>query len=155
ASREGAAGPRARRAHAQAGAARRLPPPARGAGGTAAVKDDSELLTGVFVVQLGFGTAQQVMASAAEWAARRTEDIAFADVLMQRGLLDEGKRKMVEALSGRALQVNGGDVARTLQSLSSGLKPLLTSISHSMISEPSATKESLTQSDSLEGSENI
>jgi serine/threonine protein kinase len=119
------------------------------------VKDDSELITGVFVVQLGFGSAQQVMAAAAEWATRRAEGLSLSDVLMQRGLIDADKRKMVEALSGRALQVNGGDVARTLQSLSSGLKPLLSSISHSMVGDAKATKDSQPQADSLEGSENV
>jgi serine/threonine protein kinase len=121
------------------------------------VKEESELLTGVFVVQLGFGTAAQVMAAAAEWATRRTEGLALADVLVQRGMLDADKRKMVEALSGRALQVNGGDVARTLQSLSSGLKPLLNSISSSLVPTPVTTRPSqgASQVDSLEGSENV
>ncbi len=120
-------------------------------------KEDSELLTGVFVVQLGFGTAAQVMAAAAEWAARRVENVSLTDVLAQRGLLNENNRKMVEELSSRALQVNGGDVGRTLQSLSQGLNPLLKSLSSSMISVPGATapSKSQAQADSLEGSENI
>jgi tRNA A-37 threonylcarbamoyl transferase component Bud32/tetratricopeptide (TPR) repeat protein len=119
------------------------------------VKEDSELLTGVFVVQLGFGSAAQVMAAAAEWATRRGDGLSLSDVLMQRGLLDADKRKMVEALSGRALQVNDGDVGRTLQSLSTGLNGLMKSLSSSFTGHDTRPSQTTSQTDSLEGSENI
>jgi len=117
------------------------------------VREDSELLLSVFVVQLGYGTPAQVMAAAGEWAARRSEGATLADVLMQRKLLDADKRRMVEGLMGQALSINGNDVARTLQSLSGGLDVLMKSISNSMTSEHPT--QATPQGDSLEGSENV
>ncbi|MBK7860828.1 MAG: protein kinase [Archangiaceae bacterium] len=110
----------------------------------------------VFVVQLGYATASQVMGAAAEWAAARREGRTFAEVLTARGLLDADKRRMVEGLVGRALQLNEMDVGRTLQSLSAGLNTLMRSISTSMVSDHTTapTKET-PQADSLEGSENV
>jgi serine/threonine-protein kinase len=136
-------------------------------------QDDSELLLGVFVVQLGYASAGQVMAAAGEWATRRREGNSLADVLAARGLLDPDKRRMVEALIGRALQVNEGDVGRTLQSFSNGLNGLMRSLSTSMSNPGSSTAPSLLpspmaveagpggptqvtpQGDSLEGNENV
>lgn len=120
------------------------------------MKEDSELLLSVFVVQLGYASAAQVMAAAAEWATRRTDGSSLADVLAQRGLLDGDKRKMVEALMGKALQVNQGDVARTLQSFSTGLNVLMRSLSTSMTGGDSGARTQATpQGDSLEGTENV
>ncbi len=117
------------------------------------MREDSELLLSVFVVQLGYGTPAQVMAAAGEWAARRSEGATLADVLVQRKLLDADKRRMVEALMGQALSINDGDVARTLQSLSTGLDGLMRSISNSMTSDHPT--QATPQGDSLEGSENV
>ncbi len=121
------------------------------------MKEDSELLLGVFVVQLGYATAAQVMAAAGDWATRRKEGTTLADVLTQRGLLDPEKRKMVEALMGKALQVNQGDVARTLQSFSTGLNALMRSLSSSMTggTDSGARTQATPQGDSLEGTENV
>ena len=99
------------------------------------MKEDSELLLSVFVVQLGYASASQLMAAAAEWVTRRSDGLSLADVLSQRGYLDPEKRKMVEALMGKALQVNDGDVSRTLQSLATGLNGLMKSLSNSMVSD--------------------
>jgi tRNA A-37 threonylcarbamoyl transferase component Bud32 len=118
------------------------------------VREDSELLLGVFVVQLGYGTPAQVMAAAGEWAARRGEGVTLADVLAQRKLLDGERRRMVEALMGQALSINQNDVSRTLQHLATGgLDSLVRSISNSMTSEHPT--QATPQADSLEGSENV
>ncbi len=116
-----------------------------------------ELLTGVLVVQLGFASAEQVVAAAAEWAAKRGGKTLLA-VLVERGALKQDQAQMVSGLMGKALELHMGDAARALDSLS----PAGREVARQLASRdgPGADRtvpsgEHKHPTDSLEGLENV
>ncbi|MFT3840006.1 MAG: serine/threonine-protein kinase [Myxococcaceae bacterium] len=76
-----------------------------------------ELLSGVLVVQLGFASAEQVVAAAAEWAATRGAK-SLLTMLVERRALGAEQAQMVSGLMGKALELHGNDAAKVFDSLS-------------------------------------
>jgi tetratricopeptide (TPR) repeat protein len=123
---------------------------------------DRELLFGVLAVQLGFANAAQVMACAGEWATNRG-GTSLGEILEQRKVIQAEQRKLIEGLVEKAVQLNNGDVARTMQSLPGGSQFVLQSLSRSVVSgkspalDPSKTQDNfdVPQTDSLDGTWNV
>ncbi|MBS1153185.1 MAG: High-affnity carbon uptake protein Hat/HatR [Myxococcaceae bacterium] len=123
---------------------------------------DRELLFGVLAVQLGFANATQVMACAGEWATDRG-GTSLGEILEQRKVLGAEQRALIEGLVEKAVQLNGGSVVRTMQSLPGGSQFVLQSLTRSVVSgkepaaDPSRTEKSfdVPQTDSLDGTWNV
>src|SRR5665213_1913474 len=76
---------------------------------------DTNLVFGVFAVQLGSATSAQVMAAASAWMADKS--LGLPERLEQSGALTTERRKMLEGLVAEALRANGGDAAKTLATI--------------------------------------
>ena len=59
---------------------------------------DRDLLEALFVQQLGFAPASEVMAAGAQWLVQRETGAGLSDVLQSRGLLDAKQVQLVDAL---------------------------------------------------------
>jgi polyhydroxyalkanoate synthesis regulator phasin len=81
------------------------------------VTRDRDLLEALFVQQLGFAPASEVMAVGAQWLVQREKGATLKDVLVERGLLDDKQARLVDALVSEAIAAHGGDAAITLESL--------------------------------------
>ncbi len=118
-----------------------------------------ELLSGVLVVQLGFASAEQVVAAAAEWAAKHGST-GLLTVLVERGALTKDQSHMVSGLMGKALELHQGDAGRALDSLSPAGKAGARALAATDSTSPSADRtmpsgEHSQPVDSLEGVENV
>lgn len=122
-----------------------------------AAPQGQQLLFGVMAIQLGFVTAQQVLACGAEWATRHKESpgLTLAAVLEERGQLSAGQRRMVEDLAAQALELAGGDGDKALDSLSPRTRAVAGSLSHSMVAGPTLPRSTQPQVDSLSEGENV
>ncbi len=78
---------------------------------------DRDLLQALFVQQLGFAPAGEVMSAGAQWLVQRETGATLGDVLRARGLLDGKQLELVDALVSEAISAHGGDAAITLKSL--------------------------------------
>ncbi len=117
---------------------------------------DRDLLEALFVQQLGFAPASEVMSAGAQWLVQRESGSSLADVLCSRGLLDEKQVRLVRALVDEAIAAHGGDAAVTLESLPEATRDSLDGLSATL--RPGASHERLdpiTSYDSLETPENI
>lgn len=118
---------------------------------------DRDLLEALFVQQLGFAPASEVMAAGAQWLVQRESGATLKDVLRARGLLDDQQVQLVDALVAEAIAAHGGDAATTLQSLPERSQDSLTGIAATL--RPGSTPQKLdltsTSFDSLETPENI
>ena len=119
---------------------------------------DRDLLQALFVQQLGFAPAADVMAAGAQWLVQRETGATLADVLEARGVLDGKQLQLVDALVAEAIAAHGGDAAITLRSLPplsqdslSGLTSTLRPSSPEKLELAAATSSF----DSLETPENI
>jgi tRNA A-37 threonylcarbamoyl transferase component Bud32/tetratricopeptide (TPR) repeat protein len=120
---------------------------------------DRDLLQALFVQQLGFAPAADVMAAGAQWLVQRETGASLGDVLQSRGILDAKQVKLVDALVSEAIAAHGGDAAITLRSLPPLSQDSLSGLS-STLRPGSPTPEKLdltatTSFDSLETPENI
>ncbi|MDP1822750.1 MAG: serine/threonine-protein kinase [Archangium sp.] len=123
---------------------------------------DRDLLQALFVQQLGFAPAGEVMAAGAQWLVQRETGASLGDVLQSRGVLDARQLQLVEALVSEAIAAHGGDAAITLRSLPPLSQDSLSGLASTLRSgEANATPEKLdlaaatTSFDSLETPENI
>ena len=119
---------------------------------------DRDLLEALFVQQLGFAPASEVMAAGAQWLVQRETGATLKDVLRSRGLLDEKQVQLVDALVSEAIAAHGGDAATTLHSLPQRSQDSLSGLTDTL--RPGATPQKLeltstTSFDSLETPENI
>jgi tRNA A-37 threonylcarbamoyl transferase component Bud32 len=81
------------------------------------VTTDHDLLQALFVQQLGFAPASEVMAAGAQWLVQREKGSSLGEVLQARGILDKKQLALVDALVAEAVAAHGGDAAITLTSL--------------------------------------
>ena len=117
---------------------------------------DRDLLQALFVQQLGFAPASDVMAAGAQWLVQREKGASIGAVLQARGLLDASQLELVDALVSEAIAAHGGDAAITLTSLPPLAQDTLSGLASTLRpSSPNATPESSTSFDSLETPENI
>lgn len=117
---------------------------------------DRDLLEALFVQQLGFAPASEVMAAGAQWLVQRESGSSLADVMRSRGVLDEKQVRLVRALVDEAIAAHGGDAALTLESLPESTRDSLNGISATLRPGFSQDRVDLTTSfDSLETPENI
>ncbi len=119
---------------------------------------DRDLLEALFVQQLGFAPASEVMAAGAQWLVQREGGATLKDVLRSRGLIDEKQLRLVDALVSEAVAAHGGDTTITLDSLPQRSQASLTGLVDTLRSgETPAPKLELTSTsfDSLETPENI
>lgn len=117
---------------------------------------DRDLLEALFVQQLGFAPASEVMAAGAQWLVEREKGATLKDVLRARGVLDEQQVRLVDALVSEAIAAHGGDAAVTLESLPPAAQQSLSGLEHTL--RPGATPPKVGPSssfDSLETPENI
>jgi tRNA A-37 threonylcarbamoyl transferase component Bud32/tetratricopeptide (TPR) repeat protein len=121
------------------------------------VTSDHDLLQALFVQQLGFAPASEVMAAGAQWLVQRETGASLGDVLRARGLLDSKQLALVDALVSEAVAAHGGDAAITLTSLPPLAQDSLTGLESTL--RPNATPDVGTAQsssfDSLETPENI
>ena len=123
---------------------------------------DRDLLQALFVQQLGFAPATEVMAAGAQWLVQRETGASLGDVLQSRGLLDGKQLKLVDALVAEAIAAHGGDAAITLQSLPPLSQDSLSGLESTLRpgATPAPTPEKLeltatTSFDSLETPDNV
>lgn len=119
---------------------------------------DRDLLQALFVQQLGFAPASEVMAAGAQWLVQRETGASLSDVLHSRGVLDGPQVQLVEALVSEAVAAHGGDAAITLRSLPPLSQDSLSGLTSTL--RPGATPDrggqtSTASFDSLETPENI
>ncbi|MDP2271839.1 MAG: serine/threonine-protein kinase [Archangium sp.] len=127
---------------------------------------DHDLLQALFVQQLGFAPASEVMAAGAQWLVQRETGASLGEVLRQRGILDGKQLQLVDALVAEAVAAHGGDAAITLTSLPALSQDSLTGLESTL--RPGATPDARTSAplrsigpeasasfDSLETPENI
>jgi serine/threonine-protein kinase len=88
---------------------------------------DRNLLFGVLCLQADLIDDAQFADACAAWARRR--DVPLADVLADRGWLDDAARRHVEFLLERKLQKHNGDVRQSLgQAAGAGVRDVLRSL---------------------------
>jgi serine/threonine-protein kinase len=75
------------------------------------------LLLGLLALQNNFVTRAQLLAAFAAWVADKARPLA--QVLVDRGALDEVRRALLEALAAEHLRQHGGDPAASLAAVSS------------------------------------
>lgn len=119
---------------------------------------DRDLLEALFVQQLGFVPAADVMSAGAQWLVQRETGATLKDVLRSRGLLDDTQVRLVGSLVDEAIAAHGGDTATTLDSLPQRSLDSLAGLTATL--RPGATPQKLeltstTSFDSLETPENI
>lgn len=113
-----------------------------------------DLLSALFTQQLGFARAHDIVEAGSEWLIAREKGDSLCDVLTRRGLLDEQRRRLVEALVDEALAMRGGDPKATLDSLpptsgrrlpsvSTSLGGLGTTLRSPLVPDPDFTYDSL------------
>jgi len=78
------------------------------------MEKDRELLFGVLAVQLKLISPQKLMEAAAVWAAR--QERSLAEILVEQGLLNEEKQKLISSLLELQVKEHGGDAKASLQS---------------------------------------
>jgi len=96
------------------------------------MNSERELLFGVFAVQLGFASAQQVMAAAAAWTADKSKGVG--ERLVNDGAISADKRKMIDDMVAVAVKAHDGDPKRTLASMG-GEQAVLKSLGGSVLVE--------------------
>jgi WD40 repeat protein len=74
---------------------------------------ERDLLFGVFAVQLGLVSAQEILAVAGAWAADRSRGLAAR--MLEGRLVAEPMHRLLTAMVQEAVAVHGGDAARTLE----------------------------------------
>ena len=122
---------------------------------------DRDLLEALFVQQLGFAPASEVMAAGAQWLVQRETGASLSDVLQSRGVLDAKQVQLVDALVSEAVAAHGGDAAITLRSLPPLSQDSLSGLSSTLRpgstpGPPEKSEQTSTASfDSLETPENI
>lgn len=123
---------------------------------------DRDLLQALFVQQLGFAPATEVMAAGAQWLVQRETGASLGEVLQSRGLLDQKQLQLVEALVTEAIAAHGGDAAITLKSLPPLSQDSLSGLESTLRpgATPAPTPEKLdltatTSYDSLETPDNV
>src|SRR6266480_6853786 len=79
---------------------------------------DRNLLFGVLALQADLIDAAQFAEACSAWAGRK--DVPLADLLVQRGWLNDEDRAHVEYLLRRSLKKHGGDARRSLGGLADG-----------------------------------
>lgn len=119
---------------------------------------DRELLFGVMAVQLGFCSAQAVMAAAALWAGKPGAP-PIGQVLLEQKKLDASQRKLVDAMVARSI-ASAGDAQTTVNTLSGGGKRLFQSLVDSAVRGSVAVPDTMrsdpgTRTDSLERTGNV
>ncbi len=75
----------------------------------------SQLIFGILAVQLGFSKPEQVMSAAAAWMVDRQSSVARQ--LISKGIIDEQKASMLQAMVEEAIHANGNDPQSALESL--------------------------------------
>ncbi len=115
--------------------------------------NDRELLFGVLSVQLGFANAQQVMACAGEWSTHRG-GVSLAQILQQRDVLSPAQRQLVEGLVEKALQLNGGDPVKTMDSLPPRGRMVRETLTRGSTLQTEPQRD-MPQTDSLDGTRNV
>ncbi len=83
----------------------------------------SDMLLAVLGVQLGYLSADDVLAGARE-LAQPGESRTLAQFLVSRGMLDRARAQVLERLAARACTTAGGDAAQTLELLPSAVRKL-------------------------------
>lgn len=117
---------------------------------------DRDLLEALFVQQLGFAPASEVISAGAQWLVQRERGASLVDVLRERGLLDARQVKLVRALVDEAIAAHGGDAAVTLDSLPEATRDSLEGISATLRPGQTPQRSDTSMSfDSLETPENI
>ena len=82
-----------------------------------------DMLLAVLGVQLGYLSADDVLASARE-LAQPGEKRTLAQFLVERGMLDRARAQVLERLAARACTTAGGDAAQTLELLPAEVRQL-------------------------------
>ncbi|MGV3620304.1 MAG: serine/threonine-protein kinase [Archangium sp.] len=117
---------------------------------------DRDLLEALFVQQLGFAPASEVISAGAQWLVQRERGASLTDVLQERGMLDARQVKLVRALVDEAVAAHGGDAAVTLDNLPESTRDSLQGLSATLRPEHTPPRADVTVSfDSLETPENI
>lgn len=76
---------------------------------------DRELLEALFVHQLGFASASEVMSAGVKWLAQRETGSSLSEVLRSEGMLDDQQQRLIDSLVSRALASQGVDAVSTLR----------------------------------------
>lgn len=87
------------------------------------LQQPSDMLLAVLGVQLGYLSADDVLASARE-LAQPGEKRSLCEFLVSRGVLDRARAQVLERLAARASTTAGGDAAQTLELLPSAARKL-------------------------------
>ncbi|HSA23726.1 MAG TPA: protein kinase, partial [Myxococcota bacterium] len=83
------------------------------ASATPARAAERDLLFGVFAVQLGLVSAQEILAVAGAWAADRSRGLA--ECMLAGRLVPEPMHRMLSAMVAEAVEAHGGDAGLTLE----------------------------------------
>lgn len=87
------------------------------------MRQPNDMLLAVLGVQLGYLSADDVLASARE-LAQPGETRSLSEFLVSRGVLDRARAQVLERLATRATTTAGGDAAQTLELLPSSVRQL-------------------------------
>lgn len=103
-----------------------------------------DLLLAVLGVQLGYLSADDVLASARE-LAQPGEERSLCEFLVSRGVLDRARAQVLERLATRASSSAGGDAAQTLELLPTAARKLVAQSTGSAPLPPLEQREALVE----------